>query len=360
MRKILLFLALAAGVVNTYAGAKIEWKNTTHNFGAFNESLGAATADFTFYNTGDEPLAILGARANCGCTKPTYTAEVVMPGDSAVLSVTYDPEGRPGRFDKRVYVDTNTEPSRSTLIITGVSIGSPSTLASRYPVEAGPLRLSHPGVLLGNIKKGQVKSIFESAYNASSDTLRPVVVSSPDWLVVSPVPEVVPPGEQLSFSYLVRSEKINSWDLVTDTVTVRPDRMSSQILKIPVVITVTEDFDRLSDKDRINAPVVSLDSQRLDPLTLDPEKGAIANVVITNRGKNPLKLHRLYTLTPGVTTDLRPEETLKAGKSRNVKVTVSPSVLGKSKAMALIFNLITNDPVTPKTSITIPVRSTEN
>lgn len=353
MRKLFILAALAVGLTS-YAGAKIEWDRQRYDFGAFNESTNTVTAEFVYRNTGDEPLVITGARANCGCTTPRYTADVLQPGDSAILSVTYDAGGRPGRFEKKIYVDTNTEPKRSTLTIRGVVVGNPSTVSGRYPVAVGDLRLAHSAALLGSINRGEVKAVFESGYNASVDTLRPVVTEVPEWLQVKPVPEQVPPGEQVSFSFYVMSSKVPGWDLVTDTVVIRENPGSDIALRMPVIVTVKEDFSQLSDKQRINSPIVRFDRERLEPVVLNDDN-TTAYFTIFNDGKDPLKIRRVYTLTPGVKVDVKPDQTVKSGKSQTVGVAIPRDCLKGSEASAVILNVITNDPVTPKRSVTIPV-----
>lgn len=353
MRKILLYLALVVGLTS-YAGAKIEWDHYRHNFGAFSEDDGKVTAVFTYYNRGDDPLLITGARANCGCTTPEYSREALAPGDSATLTVTYDPGGRPGRFEKFIFVDSNTEPRQSKLSISGVSVGNSTTIKGRYPVEAGPLRLAHPAALLGSIRRGEVKSVFEAAYNATLDTLHPVIRDVPVWLSVKAYPEVVPPGEQVSFSYFINSDRVPEWDMVTDTVTIIPDPTLNVKLRMPVVITVNEDFSKLTDNERATSPVVGIEPERLEPVTLTAA-GAKAEFKVLNEGRSPLKIRRIYSHTPGVVVDVRKDTTVKPGKSQTVKVTVPPGALKGSPATSVILLIVTNDPYTPKRSIAIPI-----
>lgn len=354
MRKIAILLASVMCCVSAFSGAVIKWNTTDYDFGAFNESDGPATAEFVYYNVGDEPLVITGARANCGCTTPKYTAEILQPGDSATLSVTYDPGGRPGRFVKNVFVDTNSEQGRSVLAIRGVVVGSPETLNARFPVIVGPMRLAHPAALLGAIERGKVKAVFESFYNASTDTISPVTISTPKWLDVRTVPEQVPPGEQGSFRFLINSEDIPDWAMVTDSITVKPNPDSRIAYRMPVVVTVNEDFKKMSDEELANAPVAVIDKERLDPVTMSGNS-ATATFTITNDGRSPLKIRRLYSITQGVTTDVKPNESLKPGKSRLVKVTIPASCLDKKDATSVVLTLMTNTPGKPRTNITIPV-----
>lgn len=358
MKRLALILVVSALSFNAgWGGAHIHWLDTDRDLGVIDETAGPATVVFRYTNTGDSPLVITGARANCGCTTPRYSATALAPGDTAQLVVAYDPAGRPGRFAKKVYVDTNTDPKRSTLNIGGVVIGAPATLAGHYPVEVGPMRLARPAALLGSLDRGHVKSVFESAYNASPDTLRPVVTDVPRWLDVKTIPAVVPPGEQTSFNFFITSDKVPAWGVVTDTVTVRPYADSPVSYRLPVVITVTEDFSKLTDKDRAEAPVAYVAERKLEPVSLGGASEAVTYVTVRNDGKSPLRLRRLYTTSANaITTDLRPDETLKHGRSRTIKVTVNSDALTpRTPAVRLQLTLITNDPANPTITIPLPV-----
>ena len=353
MRRTILILALAVCTV-AYGGAKIEWNHTNHDFGAFQESMGAVTALFTLYNRGDETLVITGARANCGCTSPVLSADEIAPGDSATLAVTYDPDGRPGRFEKKIYIDSNTNPKRSTLSISGVCIGSPQSVNLRYPVEIGPLRMAHSAALLGAVERGHIKSVYESGYNASTDTLRPVVESTPRWLDVSVLKEVVEPGEGASFNFFVKSELIPEWDLVTDTVTIRPFAGSSDFYRMPVIITVKEDFGKLTAKDIERAPVASITSKPDEPILLD-RAVVTTGFEITNNGKSPLKIRRVYTTTPHVRFNIKKGVSVKPGKNLFVPVAISDKSLGSAKAAVMVVTVVTNDPLNPRITFNVPI-----
>lgn len=97
MKKILFSLAFIASLS---AFADVKWQETVYDFGAFSEEMGAVSCDFVFVNNGPDAVAVTAARASCGCTTPKYTRDVVAPGDTGHITVTYDPAGRPGRFEK--------------------------------------------------------------------------------------------------------------------------------------------------------------------------------------------------------------------------------------------------------------------
>lgn len=61
------------------------------------------TFEFKFTNPGKKPLIIEDATAECGCTKPEYPQQPIMPGKTGKIKVTYDAK-EPGAFTKKVTV----------------------------------------------------------------------------------------------------------------------------------------------------------------------------------------------------------------------------------------------------------------
>lgn len=128
MKKILFVMLMALGLTfvaqagDKGKGAVIAFEETTHDFGTIKEDGGKVSHVFTFRNTGDAPLLILSATASCGCTKPDFSTEPIMPGAGGEIKVTYNPQGRPGEFVKNINVRTNAKGKRTTLKISGVVV----------------------------------------------------------------------------------------------------------------------------------------------------------------------------------------------------------------------------------------------
>ena len=138
MRQILATLLMA--FVTVLSQAQARWLETEHDFGAFNEDDGKVSTEFKFINDSGEPLTIDHVRSSCGCTVPQYSKATINRGDTAAITVVYNPSGRPGRFSKSLMVKLSND-STERLLIKGVVIGAQNTLRSRFPVAVGPIRL---------------------------------------------------------------------------------------------------------------------------------------------------------------------------------------------------------------------------
>jgi hypothetical protein len=353
--RIIFTLLTCLGIaLSASADADIKWLKVNHNFGAFNESDGPVTCSYQYVNSGDKPLVIVSARATCGCTSPKYSNKKLAPGDTAEISVTFNPAGRIGRFEKKVYVETNTRDSRSILTLGGVIIGSPETLAQRFPYDFGRLRLSNRIVPLGEVYKGRTKSIFVDLYNSSLDTLRPKAIDMPEYLEADMSPEILPPGQQGTLVLYVRSNKCSQWGLVEGKVTLVDDRINpSDTIDLTTVLTVNEDFSKLSEDEFAKSAHASLSSEALDFGTIDTTSSELITRTFTikNTGKNKLAIRRIYTDTEGVEIYYNPKD-IKSGNTSDVTVTVAPNQL-QGEMLNSRISVITNDADNPTQSIRI-------
>ena len=99
-----------APAVNPNAGT-FKFGEETFDFGTVPQGT-PVTHEFTFENTGKEPIVIKNVQASCGCTTPTWPKEPVLPGKTAVISATYN-AANPGSFTKSITVTSNaTEPTK--------------------------------------------------------------------------------------------------------------------------------------------------------------------------------------------------------------------------------------------------------
>lgn len=128
MKKLLIFTVMMFVWIGFSSASKgdnpeIVFATKTHDFGTIRESKGSVSCEFKFTNKGNAPLVIVSATAGCGCTKPSFDGEPIPPGGSSTIKVTYLPKGRPGEFNKNVFVRTNDPAHKKvTLKISGTVV----------------------------------------------------------------------------------------------------------------------------------------------------------------------------------------------------------------------------------------------
>ncbi len=121
--------------------AEITFTKDLHDFGAINKGDNG-TVEFTFKNTGKEPLIIANAQGSCGCTVPVWPKEPIAPGASSNIKVTYDTK-RVGAFTKTVTITSNAVTSAKTITIKGVVNDVPveETFPAKKPSAGSPLEM---------------------------------------------------------------------------------------------------------------------------------------------------------------------------------------------------------------------------
>ena len=77
-----------APVIMANAQAAVEWNETRHDFGIFQESAGDQSCKFVMTNTGDSALVVLRVQSTCGCTIAKHPTDAILPGESATIDVT--------------------------------------------------------------------------------------------------------------------------------------------------------------------------------------------------------------------------------------------------------------------------------
>jgi hypothetical protein len=95
-----------ADSVNVEGTAEIEFRTTRYDFGTVSHGEKLAYT-FKYKNTGDVPLVIYSARADCGCTVPEYDNKPVAPGKEGNLKAVFNTQGFRGYQTKTIQVVTN-------------------------------------------------------------------------------------------------------------------------------------------------------------------------------------------------------------------------------------------------------------
>jgi len=81
-----------------------------YDFGDIPQDGGPVECSFEFKSVGNAPLLILAGSTTCPCTQVAYSQDVLPPGDSLTMTVTYDPSLRPGQFRQAAVLKTNASP----------------------------------------------------------------------------------------------------------------------------------------------------------------------------------------------------------------------------------------------------------
>lgn len=119
-----------------------------------NEDDSPKTFRYVFRNVGPETLQIRRLVTTCSCAVARCGKDKVEPGDSAVINVTYHPEGHPGRFERRIFVYTQDGSSPAAILSLSVNVEAGEDFSSLYGYQMGTIRLRRTEITFSKGERG--------------------------------------------------------------------------------------------------------------------------------------------------------------------------------------------------------------
>ena len=335
-------------IINCFAEerkAAIKFDNTSYDFGTFAEEKGKVTTEFKFSNTGNAPLLITRTAASCGCTTPEYPKEPIAPGKSGIIKVTYNAKGRPGVFQKTVYVFTNTDPEKSVLIIKGHVNAAPPKKEDNFPKEIGDLRLKSKYMPFFDVYPGKQRQEIIDVYNPGKNKLHITFSNVPKHLKVEARPSYIAPNGDGKIVITYIPGKAKDWGLRKDQfkVNVKGSKKSATDNTIIISADIREDFSKLSDMERAKAPAIVIPNRSLNfgSISRKTEK----SIDILNNGKSNLIIRTVKNENPAYQFTMS-KNPIQPGETAKLKVTCDTDK-AQHRNMTNHITVISNDPKNP-------------
>lgn len=339
------------------AQPQARWSTTVHDYGTFHEQDGSQRCAFEVVNTGDSPLMIVRVQPTCGCTVAEFTTTPIAPGESGEVSVIYSPTGRPGPFDKTVWVYTNSTPDRTRLVIKGVTVGTPATVAKYFPEETGHLVATQTTLAAGEVKKGLLRNSVVTVYNPTLDSVVLAFDNNTSHINIVAKPDTIAPGGISTISFFFNSMRTPVWGINDDTLTMITHPVGNDVdtlmSRINLVANVVEDFSHLTVEERLQAPACQLMTDKIvvgDGLLAGNEPVEMT-MRLENSGKGNLVIRRVMALDKALTATCS-KTLVKPGEDAVVTIKINPAKI-KNDVLNTYFTVITNDPVNPRTQVRV-------
>lgn len=119
-----------------------------------NEDDAPTSFAYRFTNVGKETVTIKRLVSTCSCASAVCPVKEVAPGASAEISVTYNPKGHPGKFERKVLVYTQDGNSPAVVLRLSVEVATGADLSQEWPVQMGSIRLRRSEVAFSAGAKG--------------------------------------------------------------------------------------------------------------------------------------------------------------------------------------------------------------
>lgn len=346
MKKIFstLFMALTA-VAMMAQEPVITFEKTEHDFGKIHEENGRVSVVFNFKNEGMTPLVLSNVRASCGCTTPTWTKEPVEPGQSGSITVTYNPNGRPGRFQKTVTITSNATEATKRVYIKGEVIPKPAKPVNQYTVAVGDLSMKTKTLDLGTIQKGQTKS-GELEYANMTQADHAVNLNSQDAFLIYQTTLANPkPNETGKFVFSIDSRATKLYGPVEANAYVVIDgkKDQSETFQLVIKADIVEDFSALTVEEKQQAPIIEIESE-VNAGKIASGKVQKFAFPIKNIGVNPLEIRRIYSTEKALV--IKQPKAIKSGKKGAVSIDINAKGM-EPGAYSREVVVITNDYANP-------------
>lgn len=329
------------------AQSRLQFAETTFDYGEIKEDGGAAMARFEARNVGDEPVVVVEVMTSCGCTTPYFDRKPIKAGETFCLEIRYDPMNRPGRIDRDIYVRVSDSGEDTKLHITGRVLPRQKSIEEIYPFDmGGGLRLESNFHAFAYVEHGKSVETRIGYVNHSDREIRvrisPTVVSGAMRVEYDPV--IMPHASgDIVLRYRL-ADNSSRYGTLEDILRVTVDGRPSQTLLSTHAIAV-DNFDNTDD---ISAPSADI------PINIvkfgkanRTGKPFCRSFEVRNTGQTALIIRKAETNSEAIRCIIDKDTAIAPGQSRQFTVEFSPSKVGRDGAYVARLFLITNDPKHP-------------
>ena len=354
MKKLSLSILMVVAFVFCYAQPKIQFDQTTYDFGKIHEEGGKVTGKFVFTNVGNEPLELTNVRPGCGCTAANYTKGQIAPGEKGYIEATYNPYNRPGNFNKNIRVTTNEpqfiEDSKAAphmIFIKGEVIKRPPTEFERYGYTktAGMARFMEPSVTHNLLNTESVLDTFK-VRNFWNKPVNYRLESNTDYISEQyrNFGSELMPGEEGYIVIKYDAGKRGAFGQMKDAVTYITNDSIEPKKQLHYAVNIKEDFSKLTPKQLKKAPVSVYDVTELDFGKVEKNGTTTREFHVTNTGKNPLVIH---TMAPSSSMFKATSPLMVVPSGATSTITVTFKANNRAGLHKDTLEVITNDPNNP-------------
>lgn len=301
-------------------------------------------------NTGNTPVIINRVTPMNSQMNANWSREPIVPGKNGEIRITFVPMNIQENFDLKIYVYSNARNNRTEFSISGNIIDNPAKPELLYKNNMDGLKFKTTNLNFSKIYNWQKLSDTLDFINTRKEAVTMSVHYQPSHLTTTFVPEKVEPGKKGMAIVTYDAPQKNDYGYSYETLILSINNSKTYNNRITVTANILEDFSKLTKKELANAPATSFEKKEINFGDIKPGEKANCDFVLTNIGKSPL-LIRKTKASCGCTAVTLGEDKVLPGKSTTIRATFDSA--GKSGRQYKSITIITNDPQTPETVLTI-------
>jgi hypothetical protein len=353
MRLKLLFVCFMCSTVAFAQVAKpLQFREEIFDFGAIKEQNGPVMHEFSFINNSSRHIKIINVQASCGCTTPDWSKEPVAPGKTGFIQASFNPQGRPGYFNKSLTVMSDFDSNPVILQIKGqVAVEGGESGNLQFQASNGSWKLKSGSFNMGKVfikdeftvRDFQVLNGGDKAVTFSGKYLGPAYIK------VDVNPKTLQPGEKGNIKVSYNGKMRGKYGFQSDNVELFTDDESNSTKSFSIYATLEDEFPQLTADQLAKAPQLRMQVSSLDFGKLQPNTETVREIQFYNTGKQNLDIKSLQGNCTCVTASAE-KTSIKPGESSLITVSLNPQ--DRRGSLQKSLTIYSNDPQNPVQRIT--------
>jgi hypothetical protein len=303
-----------------------------------------------FYNEGTTEIQVSVKEAPAHI-KVVLTDQKIKPSGRGYMFLTYDATKltSQGNRNDRIILQTSDEKQPEKMFYVTANIleaPAPPTLEQKYPFQMGNIRMTKNSVVFPQIKNTESKTDTVIIYNSGTYAIQIDFQKMPEYLKAVSSTNVLMPEKTAEVKITYDATKVNGYGFLSDgRVTLQTTDSVQPVKVIYVSANVKEDFSKLTQKQRENAPRIEFDNVVYDFGNKPTGQPVKYSFTLSNKGKSDLIIRKVSASCGCTATN--PEKTLlKPGETSKIDITFNTE--GRVGDQQKSITVISNDPEKPE------------
>lgn len=307
------------GAESTEKGA-LFFDRTTIIIGSISDDQGPVKVTYNFRNIGKGAITINDVKPDCNCSKPRWENKVYGFNESGSIDVYFYPNNLDGDVIKTLTVYTNGDPAVTYLTLRASVDSKQARLQTMYPQKQGNVRFDSYEVKFPKLFTYAVDSTFRTMYNNSNKIITIFKVEAPAYIDVQVNGRAINPNSGIGLRFKYNAAKAKDYGSKLDEVLVHTNDSIEPTKKFLVRANIEEDFSLETPEFKEKPPVFEAITPVVSLDTVKTQSINTATFVITNKGKSPLYVRKIYGNCGCTATDFDYSKPIKKNKKAYIKV----------------------------------------